>query len=315
MRIILPRTPVLRRFFSTTPRCLLDSPLDLAYTRHDPPSPPKQPKPPMIIMHGLFGSQRNNRTFSKVLAQQLLRPVYTVDLRNHGASPHNPTHTYTSMSIDIEHFLTHQLQLSVSRTKPILIGHSMGAKVAMTAALRNPTWYSGIIPLDNAPVDAALKSDFGNYVRAMQEIESHTPALTKQSDADAILAKYESNIGIRQFLLTNLMKDPSSTDKKTLIWRVPLNILAKNLDNMADFPYKDPEEARFEGPTLVVRGGESRYVADETLPVFGRFFPRFEMVDVKGAGHWVVSEAFEEVVGAVVEWVRRVVDLDQDLDG
>lgn len=208
------------------------------------------------------------------------------------------------MSQDIEHFIKDQVQLSTS--KPVLIGHSMGAKVAMACALRAPTSYSGIVPLDNAPVDAALKSDFGNYVRAMQEIESHDPPLTKQSDADKILEKYESNLGIRQFLLTNLMKSPE--DKKKLVWRVPLNILAKSLDHMADFPFKDPEQARFKGPTLVVRGGESRYVADETLPVFGSFFPRFELVDLPGAGHWVVSEAFDETTRAVVDWTRRVID-------
>lgn len=182
----------------------------------------------------------------------------------------------------------------------------MGAKVAMTCALRKPTAYSGIVPLDNAPVDAALKSDFGIYVRGMQEVENHNPPLTKQSDADKILEKYESNVAIRQFLLTNLVKDEK--DRKTLRWRVPLGILAKNLDNMGDFPFKGDDEARYQGPTLVVRGGDSRYVADESLPVIGKFFPRFELVDIAGAGHWVVSEKFEETVEAVVEWCRRVVD-------
>lgn len=79
---------------------------------------------------------------------------------------------------------------------------------------------------------------------------------------------------------------------------------------MADFPFKDPDTHRFEGPTLVLRGGASHYVADETLPIMGRFFPRFELVDLKGAGHWVIAERFEECVAAVVEWVQRVVDED-----
>lgn len=235
----------------------------------------------------------------RVLAKELLRPVYTLDLRNHGASPHDQIHNYTVMSQDVENFVTaHKLK------SPILIGHSMGAKVAMTCALRKPSQYSGIVPLDNAPVDAALKSDFGTYMRAMQEIETSQPK--RQSDADKILEKYESSLPIRQFLLTNLVKD--SSDKSKMLWRIPLGILAKSLDNMADFPFKDPDAARYEGPCLVVRGGKSRYVADETLPVFGRFFPRFEVVDLPGAGHWVVSEAFEETCQAVVEWTKRVVD-------
>lgn len=208
------------------------------------------------------------------------------------------------MSEDVEHLL--RTEPAFSKTKPILIGHSMGAKVAMTLALRKPTSYSGIVPLDNSPVDAALKSDFATYVRGMLEIEAHSPPITKQSDADKMLEKYESSLPIRQFLLTNLVKDPE--DKTKMKWRIPLGTLSKSLDYMADFPFKDPEVARFERPVLVIRGGESRYVADETLPVMGRFFPRFELVDIQGAGHWVVSEAFEECVNAVVDWTKRNID-------
>lgn len=58
---------------------------------------------------------------------------------------------------------------------------------------------------------------------------------------------------------------------------------------MGDFPYKDPNEARFEKPALFVRGTRSKYVPDEVLPLVGQFFPRFEVVDIE-AGHWVVSE-------------------------
>lgn len=64
-----------------------------------------------------------------------------------------------------------------------------GAKVAMTVALRSAELVSALIPVDNAPVNAALKSDFPKYVRGMQHIESAN--VTKQSDADKILQDYE----------------------------------------------------------------------------------------------------------------------------
>lgn len=260
-------------------------------------------------MTSLILYNNSDTSNSRTLAKQLSRAVYTLDLRNHGDTPHHPVHNYTAMAIDVEKFLTiHHNEFS---HPPILIGHSMGAKVAMTLALRQPTKYSGIVPLDNAPIDAALRSDFGTYIRGMLEIENAHPPITKQSDADAILAKYTSQLEIRQFLLTNLVKDPKDPERKKLVWRIPLTTLAKQMDQMGDFPFKDPEQVRFEGPCLVIRGIDSKYVADETLPIFGKFFPRFEVVDVK-AGHWVVSEAFEETTGAVVEWVRRVVDQDSD---
>ena len=41
--------------------------------------------PPLIILHGLFGSARNWRSMAQRLSQNYR--VYTVDLRNHGDSP------------------------------------------------------------------------------------------------------------------------------------------------------------------------------------------------------------------------------------
>jgi pimeloyl-ACP methyl ester carboxylesterase len=92
---------------------------------------------------------------------------------------------------------------------------------------------------------------------------------------------------VRQFLETNLIR-PKDRDQP-MQWRIPLAWLTQSLDLMGDFPFRNPEEARFEGPTLMVRGSDSPYVADEALPTIGRFFPRFELADIK-SGHWVISE-------------------------
>jgi pimeloyl-ACP methyl ester carboxylesterase len=171
----------------------------------------------------------------------------------------------------------------------------------MTMALRKPQTISALIPVDNSPIDAALKSDFGKYVQGMKEVENAN--VSKQSDADTILQKYEEALPIRQFLLTNLMRSP---DTKTLKFRIPIKILAVTLDHMADFPFRDPDEARYEGPTLFVRGTRSHYVADEALPLIGRFFPRFELLDIE-SGHWVISEKPEDFRRGVVDFLQRKV--------
>lgn len=65
------------------------------------------------------------------------------------------------------------------------------------------------------------------------------------------------------------------------------------MDNLGDFPYKDPDERRFKKPTLFVRGTQSKYIPDEALPIIGQFFPCFELADID-AGHWVISEKPED---------------------
>lgn len=100
------------------------------------------------------------------------------------------------------------------------------------------------------------------------------------------LTHHTQDLPIRQFLLTNLRKLP---DASHMQFRIPVRILAAALDDMADFPFSNPDEARFNKRALFIRGTKSHYVSDETIPIIGRFFPRFELVDVD-SGHWVISE-------------------------
>ncbi|KAL1867225.1 hypothetical protein Plec18167_008766 [Paecilomyces lecythidis] len=168
----------------------------------------------------------------------------------------------------------------------------------MTVALRSPTLVSALVPVDNSPVKAPLGSDFRKYVNGMLEIEA--AKVTKQSEADKILAPHEQSVPIRQFLLTNLIR----ADEGHLKFRVPLNVLSKSLDEMADFPWHEPGEVQYDGPTLFVRGTKSRYVRDEMIPAIKKFFPTAEIADID-AGHWLISEKPEDFRHAVVNFLKK----------
>ena len=100
---------------------------------------------PVVILHGVFGSARNWATIAKRLAER--HRVLAVDLRNHGDSPHAPSMSYDEMAEDV---------LSLIRERglgsPAVVGHSMGGKVAMVAALREPETVSRLAVVDVAPV-------------------------------------------------------------------------------------------------------------------------------------------------------------------
>ncbi|KAK3053791.1 hypothetical protein LTR09_005071 [Extremus antarcticus] len=225
-RLHQPPTPSLRLYSTTA----LSNGITLAYDLHPPPKPASANAPPILFLHGLFGSKKNNRSM-----------IYALDLRNHGASSHDRVHTYDTLAEDVELFLQHH-----DLRRPTLIGHSMGAKTVMTLALRKRVSVANIIPVDNAPVDAALGSSFAKYVQGMRKISETT--ISRQSQADEILKDYEDDLTIRQFLLGNLVRQPHGTHA----WQIPIKILSQALDHMAAFPFTDPEEARYEGPTLVL---------------------------------------------------------------
>lgn len=275
----------------------LISTVPLAYDLHEPKGGAHPEGKPIVFLHGLFGSKINNRSVSKALARDLKRNVYCLDLRNHGDSPHTDVHDYNSMTADVIQFIEDQDLGPVT-----IIGHSMGAKVAMALALLHGDMVESCIPIDNAPIDTRLSSNFATYIRGMQEIDRHKVHTHKE--AYEIMSKYEKNVAIQQFLLSNMKK---AHGRREYHFRIPLDVLGKSLNNMGDFPFNNQaghKDLRYTGPALFVRGSLSTYVPDEALPIIGEYFPRFIVKDVE-AGHWLISEKPHDFVRIVEEFLTR----------
>ena len=80
--------------------------------------------PPLIILHGLFGSSDNWVTIAKMLSESFT--VYLPDQRNHGQSAHSEIHDYFSMRDDL-----YRTGKNLKLKKFFLAGHSMGGKTAI----------------------------------------------------------------------------------------------------------------------------------------------------------------------------------------
>ena len=87
--------------------------------------------PPLLVLHGLFGSSSNWRGVARQLAAT--HTVHSVDLRNHGASPWADSMDYADMADDVL-----QLMDRLGLQTAAVMGHSMGGKTAMALALRHP---------------------------------------------------------------------------------------------------------------------------------------------------------------------------------
>ncbi|KAF7726621.1 hypothetical protein EC973_008585 [Apophysomyces ossiformis] len=179
---------------------------------------------------------------------------------------------------------------------PVLLGHSMGGKAVMAAALREPSHISKLVVVDMPPVSLGLSSYFSAYIAAMKEIEDFKPR--KQSEADKILAKYEPDVGVRSFLLTNLKR----TEDGELKFRVPYNILGNALNAVGSF---DVGLSTYEKPTLFIAGGKSRYYPPflKHADAIREVFPRSRLEVVQGAGHWVHAEQPQQVLQLIAGFV------------
>lgn len=99
----------------------------------------------VVLIHGLFGNLDNLGLLARDLKTD--HQVLSIDLRNHGQSFHSQQHDYSSMAQDVANLLEY---LAVDSA--IVIGHSMGGKVAMKLTEFAPNKMNKLIVLDMAPV-------------------------------------------------------------------------------------------------------------------------------------------------------------------
>ncbi|KAG0354895.1 hypothetical protein BGZ54_001421 [Gamsiella multidivaricata] len=211
------------------------------------------------------------------------------DLRNHGESGHSSEHDYANMANDVTHFLKER-----NLEKPIVIGHSMGGRVAMNMALRHVD-LDRLIIVDIAPVQVTLSSEFAKYVEVMKEIQKAN--VKKQSEADAIMKNYVSDLGVRQFLLTNLKRNAAGDGYS---FRIPIETLGKSLETLGHIDFK-PGQDRYEGKTLVIKGTKSKYIQKKDEDLIRTFFPNSRIAELE-TGHWVHAEKPEEFLKLVTEF-------------
>ncbi|KAG8212947.1 alpha beta-hydrolase [Butyriboletus roseoflavus] len=240
------------------------------------------------------GSKRNWQSLSKAFARDLERPVYTLDLRNHGSSPHVRPMTYTHMATDVLDFC---LRLSLSNIS--LLGHSMGGKAAMTLALNPETptdLLEDLIISDIAPVRAKASTESVSHIQGMEEVEASN--VSSRKAAEEIMEKYEKDPSVRAYLLTNL-----NTGQSPLRFKVPIDILKEGRSEIESFPYA-PGEQTWNGHALFVKGSKSKFINRHNKPVIMNFFPETAIEELD-TGHWIHAELPHEFKKLVVDFVKR----------
>lgn len=244
---------------------------------------------PVIILHGLFGSARNWQGIARALSEN--HRVITPDLRNHGQSFHEDSMSYIDMADDVITLCDH-LDLSDA----ILIGHSMGGKVAMTIALLHPEQLSALIIADIAPFD--YEHSFHDLVEAMLNMDLKN--LKHRAEAEAALAKVTDDINTIQFILQNLIRVEGQ-----YCWRVNLDTIYSSLTELSQFP-KNLDARACHMPSLFLGGSESAYLRTIHNTSIYKHFPAAEITMIEGSGHWLHAEKPKEFLHEVKNFINFV---------
>lgn len=241
---------------------------------------------PFMILHGLFGYSDNWQSHAKKLSEYYR--VILVDLRNHGRSPWAESNTYDEMAGDV-----YQLVERLELKDLILMGHSMGGKVAMRYAQLHEDTLERLIVVDIGVKEYPLHHD--RILEGIQAVGSS--GINSRSKADEIMQHFIESFSVRQFLLKNLYWK----DKTTLSWRMNVDVIANTIQQIL---VKLPEQEVFT-PTLFIRGHHSGYILDEDVQELEHYFPDSDLISIEKAGHWVHAEAPEEFIGAVLAFCLR----------
>ncbi|KAK9153639.1 hypothetical protein Sjap_001119 [Stephania japonica] len=161
----------------------------LAYEEINSPTNDQTPqKATIFFLHGLLGSGRNWRSFSRNLASILSKSssspidwrMVLVDLRNHGRSAEvkglEPPHDLVNAAMD----LADLVKFRGWAWPDAVIGHSMGGKVALQFAqscAAGDYGESSILPkqlwvLDSVPGEVEARDSDGEVEKVMQTLQS-----------------------------------------------------------------------------------------------------------------------------------------------
>ena len=239
----------------------------------------------VILLHGMFGSLSNLGVIARTLVDRYR--VISVDLRNHGESPHAAVMSLSTMAADIV-----ELMDNLGLSRAILIGHSLGGKIAMQVALTNPERVNALVVADIAPVTYQNIENpaLVGLVRLSQT------ALENRSAADSLMANYVDDAVTRGFLLKNLYRKSDGN------FGLKLNVPAI-VENYGTELVAAPRGDSYNGPTLFLKGETSAYIQAKHEPIIRKMFPRCQLSVVAGAGHWLHAEQPDAVTRLIATFL------------
>ena len=254
----------------------------------------------LILLHGLGSQAHTWDEFGNELSSSFR--VVAPDLRGHGESDHSEEgYAPARFHEDVK-----ALARSLNIPSFDLVGHSLGALIAIGFAAEHPDLVNRLVLEDGGPgmdTDAARGGSIGNFTRplafdtlesAISWLQAQNPLLSSRSDEEMEqMAKHrmKENWAGRWIF----RHDPE------LYWI---------LDNAPGWSQEESEQAweqtaSISCPTLVLRGKESELLSSDAAARIADAIPNATLVEVPGAGHSIHSETPERFLKIVRDFLEQ----------
>jgi len=255
---------------------------------------------PILLLHGICTTHENWATIVPTLGERTQRNIIMVDLRNHGESEWTKESSLDLFVTDLEHFLS-----SLDCKKCIIIGHSVGGRIACGFTLKMPNMVELLIVEDST---LSKQFEFGNFSSVFKTIIKmldFVPKSYDEKDIQKMIGKHLKRImpdlpidGISCFL--PLYRD----DKGKIQFHFNAAAFEQNAGDESLSLLDLKKYKAYTGPALFLHGENSPapVFEDETIPIY---FPNAELVDVPKSIHTPHLEAADTFLQLVCDFISK----------
>jgi pimeloyl-ACP methyl ester carboxylesterase len=254
----------------------------------------------LILLHGLGSQAHTWDTFGNEVTTSFR--VIAPDLRGHGESGHSEEGYAPA------HFVGDVKALARVTNLPSfdLVGHSLGALIAIEFAAEHPDLVNRLVLEDGGPgldTDAARGGSIGNFTRplAFDTLESAGSWLQAQNPRLSTRSGEEMEQMVKHRMKENWVGRWVFRHDSELYWIV---------DDAPGWSSEDSKQgwerlASISCPTLILRGEESELLSSDAAAQITDAIPDATLVEIPGAGHSIHSDAPDLFREAVLGFLER----------
>jgi pimeloyl-ACP methyl ester carboxylesterase len=251
--------------------------------------------PEVVYLHG--GGQ-NGHTWDSV-ALALARPAIAFDLPGHGRSSRREDRNYGPWR-NVE-----ALEVAIPQLAPdatVVVGMSLGGATATHLAAKRPDLCRRAVIVDVTPQVNDPTRSLTTQERGSVALIGGAPtydSFEAMAEAAVALSPYRAASGVRRGVRHNSYRRGDGL----WTWRYDLfGPRPASGGNWSDFVPLWEDVSTITVPTMLVRGGYSKFVTDEDVAEFQRRLPsvRYEVVD--GAGHAIQSDRPLQLVALIEDF-------------